>query len=138
MMILGLNAYHGYFSACLIRDGEMIAAVEEERFRRQKHWPGLPVRSVEYCLGATGITLADVDHIAISRDPKANVLKKVLFTFAWPLFRFSPRTFFRYRNFLLRSFGTKVGRHSYIYNAYPCFKYELQSASLKIGCLYEC
>ena len=81
MNILGLNAYHGDSSACVIRDGELIAAVEEERFRRQKHWAGLPVRSVEYCLGAAGITLADVDHIAINRNPKANVLKKVLFAF---------------------------------------------------------
>ena len=61
MIMLGLNAYHGDSSACVIRDGELIAAVEEERFCRQKHWAGLPVRSLEYCLEATGITLADVD-----------------------------------------------------------------------------
>jgi len=38
MNILGLNAYHGDFSACIIVDGKLIAAVEEERFTRQKHW----------------------------------------------------------------------------------------------------
>ena len=42
--ILGLNAYHGDASACLLRDGVLVAAAEEERFRRVKHWAGFPVR----------------------------------------------------------------------------------------------
>jgi carbamoyltransferase len=46
MIILGLNAYHGDSSACLLEDGEMIAAVEEERFTRIKHWAGLPVQAI--------------------------------------------------------------------------------------------
>ena len=42
MIILGINAYHGDVSAALLRDGELVAAVEEERFRRVKHWAGFP------------------------------------------------------------------------------------------------
>ncbi len=82
MNILGLNAYHGDSSACLVQDGKLIAAVEEERFQRLKHWAGLPVRSVRYCLEEAGISLSDVDYIAINRDPRANFLKKALFAFS--------------------------------------------------------
>jgi len=46
MIILGLNAYHGDSSACIVIDGKLIAAVEEERFTRMKHWAGLPVMAV--------------------------------------------------------------------------------------------
>ncbi len=49
MVILGLNAYHGDFSACIVIDGKLIAAVEEERFRRVKHWAGFPTESVMAC-----------------------------------------------------------------------------------------
>jgi carbamoyltransferase len=80
--ILGLNAYHGDSSACLVKDGVLIAAVEEERFRRIKHWAGFPSKSIEYCLSEAGITLSDVDHIAINQDAKANLWKKIGFTLA--------------------------------------------------------
>ncbi|NCO67744.1 MAG: hypothetical protein GW873_04250 [Nitrospirae bacterium] len=46
MIILGLNAYHGDSSACVVVVGQLIAAAEEERFRRIKHWAGLPAQSV--------------------------------------------------------------------------------------------
>jgi len=82
MIILGLNAYHGDSSACIVIDGKLIAAVEEERFARIKHWAGLPVQSIMYCLQESGAKLQDVDHIAINRDPKANFMKKTLFAFA--------------------------------------------------------
>ena len=68
MYILGLNAFHGDSSACLIRDGVMIAAAEEERFRRIKHWAGFPSEAIRYCLAEAGIGLADLDHIAINQD----------------------------------------------------------------------
>jgi carbamoyltransferase len=80
MIILGLNAYHGDSSACIVVDGNLIAAVEEERFTRIKHWAGLPVQAVSYCLEEAGVTLKEVDHIAINRDPKANIMKKALYT----------------------------------------------------------
>jgi len=81
MYILGLNAYHGDSSACLLRDGKLIAAAEEERFRRIKHWAGFPSEAIRYCLEAGGIDISQVDHIAINRDPQANLLKKALFAF---------------------------------------------------------
>ncbi len=80
MIILGLNAYHGDSSACIIVDGKLIAAVEEERFRRVKHWAGFPTESVRYCLNEAGISVEDIDHIALNRNPTANLLKKALFT----------------------------------------------------------
>ena len=77
--ILGLNAYHGDSSACLIRDGRLVAAAEEERFRRVKHWAGLPTQAVDFCLREAGLKLADVDHIAINRKPGVHNLRRLLF-----------------------------------------------------------
>jgi carbamoyltransferase len=79
MYLLGLNAYHADSSAAIFRDGEMIAATEEERFRRVKHWAGFPSMAVDFCLKEAGITLSELDHIAIGRDPKAKMDKKILF-----------------------------------------------------------
>lgn len=79
MYILGINAYHGDASAAIIKDGRLIAAVEEERFNRIKHCAGFPERSIRYCLDAAGIPLEDVDHIGISRDPSAHLHKKILY-----------------------------------------------------------
>jgi carbamoyltransferase len=79
MFILGINAYHADSSAAIFKDGQMIAATEEERFRRVKHWAGFPSMAVEFCLREAGITLKEVDHIAIGRDPKAKFDKKVMF-----------------------------------------------------------
>ncbi len=79
MYILGINAYHGDASAAIIRNGKLIAAVEEERFNRFKHCAGFPEQSIRYCLEAAGIGLEDLDHVGISRDPSAHLHKKVLF-----------------------------------------------------------
>jgi len=78
MYILGLNAYHGDAAAALIKDGRLIAAVEEERFNRIKHCAGFPVQSIEYCLRAAGIEIEEIEHVGISRDPSAHLHKKVL------------------------------------------------------------
>jgi len=78
MYILGINAYHGDSSACLLKDGVVICATEEERFRRIKHWAGFPSEAIKFCLEDTGITICDVDYITISRDPKANFFIKVI------------------------------------------------------------
>ncbi|HTM98030.1 MAG TPA: carbamoyltransferase C-terminal domain-containing protein [Pedobacter sp.] len=78
MYILGINAYHGDSSACIYQDGTLIAATEEERFRRIKHWAGFPSLAIAFCLKEAGITIQEVDYIAISRDPKANFQKKVI------------------------------------------------------------
>ncbi|WP_373032631.1 carbamoyltransferase [Sulfurovum sp.] len=77
MYILGLNAYHGDSSACIFKDGELIAATEEERIRRIKHWAGFPSESIKFCLDECGIDITQIDHITISRDPSANVYKKI-------------------------------------------------------------
>ncbi len=78
--ILGLNAYHGDASACLIADGKIIAAAEEERFRRVKHWAGFPSEAIRYCLEEAGIGLEAVEHVAVNSDPKASLLKKIGYT----------------------------------------------------------
>lgn len=77
MYILGLNAFHGDSSACIYKDNVLLAASEEERFRRIKHWAGLPTEAIQFCLQEAGISLSEVDHIAISRDPNANGYKKI-------------------------------------------------------------
>jgi carbamoyltransferase len=79
MIILGINAYHGDAAAALIKDGRIVAAVEEERFNRIKHCAGFPTESVKYCLRVAGIQIDAVDHVGISRDPSAHLHKKVLF-----------------------------------------------------------
>src|SRR5947199_6106748 len=79
MTILGLNAYHGDSAACLFVDGKLIAAAEEERFRRIKHWAGLPTEAVKFCLGEVGAKLSDVDAIAINRDPRVNHGRRLAF-----------------------------------------------------------
>ncbi|MEM1220859.1 MAG: carbamoyltransferase C-terminal domain-containing protein [Bacteroidota bacterium] len=79
MYTLGLNAYHGDSSACIYRDTELIAATEEERIRRIKHWAGLPTEAIKFCLQEAGITLDEVDYITVSRDPKAKFAQKALF-----------------------------------------------------------
>src|SRR3954466_3184698 len=79
MPILGLNAYHGDSAACLIKDGRLVAAAEEERFRRIKHWAGLPTNAIDYCLREGGVTLGEVEHIAINRKPGANNWRRLAF-----------------------------------------------------------
>jgi carbamoyltransferase len=77
--ILGINAYHGDAAAAIIKHGRLIAAAEEERFNRFKHSAGFPVNAIKYCLEAAGISLEDLDHVGISRDPSAHLHKKILF-----------------------------------------------------------
>lgn len=79
MYVLGINAYHGDAAAALVHDGKLIAAVEEERFNRIKHCAGFPEQAIRYCLDVAGISVTDLDHVGISRDPSAHLHKKVLF-----------------------------------------------------------
>ena len=94
--ILGINAFHGDSAACLIRDGEIVAAAEEERFRRIKHWAGFPSEAIRYCLDEGGIGLAEVEHVAVNQDAKANLGKKLAFMLTqaagpWPRARSHPQ-----------------------------------------------
>ena len=86
MMTLGINAAYHDSAACLVADGAVLAAAEEERFTRIKHgkrplpfttWE-LPFHAIDYCLGAAGIELADVDHVAYSFDPHLLLKRKRL------------------------------------------------------------
>lgn len=74
---LGINAYHGDSAAALFFRTELIAAIEEERIRRIKHWAGLPVEAVRFCLEEAGIGLEEVDVLAVSRDPYAKIGAKI-------------------------------------------------------------
>ena len=73
--ILGLNAYHGDSSAALLKDGALAGAVEEERYNRIKHWAGLPSLAAQQVLAMGGVDR--VQHLAISRDPKARFADKL-------------------------------------------------------------
>ncbi len=77
MIILGLNAFHDDSAAALLRDGVLVAAAEEERFRRLKHWAGFPAQAIAYCLREARISLADVDHLAVNQNSRANWLRKL-------------------------------------------------------------
>ena len=59
MYILGINAYHGDSSACILKDGIVIAASEEERFKRIKHWAGFPSEAIKFCLEAAAISVSE-------------------------------------------------------------------------------
>jgi len=80
-LIIGLNAFHGDSAATLLREGAFVCGVEEERLNRIKHWAGFPSLAIQSVLNDSGSHLSDVEHVAISRDPKANLIDKVLFAF---------------------------------------------------------
>jgi carbamoyltransferase len=77
MIILGINAFHADSSAALVKDGVLVAAAEEERFRRVKHWAGFPSQSIAYCLHEAGLRLCDVDHVAVNADSRAHRRRKL-------------------------------------------------------------
>ncbi|HRI80646.1 MAG TPA: carbamoyltransferase N-terminal domain-containing protein, partial [Cyclobacteriaceae bacterium] len=79
MYVLGLNAHHADSSAAIFKDGILLAASEEERFRRIKHWVGFPSMAIEFCLREAGVSLREVEIISIGRDPKAKLWRKALF-----------------------------------------------------------
>ena len=86
MYILGINAYHGNASAAIVADGRLLAAVEEERFNRVKYAAGFPAAAIRYCLDTAGITLREVNHIAIPRNPWARLGTKLLYALRMPSF----------------------------------------------------
>src|SRR5215510_655126 len=86
MNILGINAYHGNASAALVCDGKLVAAVEEERFNRVKYAAGFPAAAIRYCLKEAGITLANLDHVAVPRNPYARLGTKLFYALRMPSF----------------------------------------------------
>ncbi|MBI4243414.1 MAG: carbamoyltransferase [Planctomycetes bacterium] len=69
MNILGISAFYHDSAASLVQDGEIIAAVQEERFTRKKHDHNFPVNSVNYCLKAAGLTMNDINYVAFYEKP---------------------------------------------------------------------
>jgi carbamoyltransferase len=86
MNILGINAYHGNASAAILCDGKLVAAVEEERFNRVKYAAGFPAAAIRYCLQTAGITAAEIDHVAVPRNPYARLGTKLLYALRMPSF----------------------------------------------------
>jgi carbamoyltransferase len=84
MLILGLNAYHGDVAAVLLRDGELVAAIEEERFRRIKHCAGIPEHAMRACLEMGGVSAEQVDVFAVPRARRVHLPRKVLFALRHP------------------------------------------------------
>ena len=68
-IILGISAFYHDSAATLVRDGEIIAAAQEERFSRIKHDPAFPAQSIRYCLAAAGVTLAEVSDVVFYDKP---------------------------------------------------------------------
>ena len=105
--ILGLSAFHADASAAALADGRLVAGVEEERFRRIKHWAGFPEQAVRYCLGElAGGSLDGVAALAVSRQPRAYLLRKAALALSHP--RSLPRAVSRARN--LAQVGTLESR----------------------------
>ena len=82
MMILGINTYHADTSACLIKNGHLIAAAEEERFTRIKHYSGFPVNSIKFCLKKAGVSFNEIDYITVNFNLRYNLYERIKFTFS--------------------------------------------------------
>jgi carbamoyltransferase len=86
VIILGISAFHANASAAIVVDGRLVAAVEEERFNRVKYAAGFPAQAVRYCLEAEGVTLTEVDHVAIPRNPWVRLGTKLRYALRMPAF----------------------------------------------------
>ncbi len=80
MIILGLNINHADTSACLIVNGSIIAAIEEERFVRKKHYAGFPQNSIEFCLSLAKLKIKDVNFITVNYSPSSNLRQKFFYS----------------------------------------------------------
>tara|TARA_Y100001935_G_C16962360_1_gene340074 strand:- start:31 stop:360 length:330 start_codon:yes stop_codon:yes gene_type:complete len=69
MYILGISAYYHDSAACILKDGKIIGAAQEERFTRKKHDQNFPVNAIRYCLKEAGISASDLDFVAFYDKP---------------------------------------------------------------------
>jgi carbamoyltransferase len=92
MDILGISAFYHDSAAALVRDGRVVAAAQEERFTRRKHYAGFPVESIRYCLREGGVSLGDLTYVAFYDKPLVK-FERLLETYLG----FAPRGF---RSFL--------------------------------------
>jgi carbamoyltransferase len=86
MNILGINAYHGNASAAIVCNGQLVAAVEEERFSRVKYAAGFPAQAIRYCLKSAGLKVEEIDHVAVPRNPYARLATKLFYAVRMPSF----------------------------------------------------
>jgi len=94
--IVGLSAYHADASAAALEDGRLVAAVEEERFRRVKHWAGYPEQALRWCVEELGGDAREVEAFAVARRPRAYFARKAWLALTHP--RSLPRAASRVRN----------------------------------------
>ena len=80
MYILGISSFYHDSAVCLIKDGKVLYAVEEERFSRVKHDNKFPLKAVKFCLEEAGISIADVNYVAYYEKPLLK-FERILQTF---------------------------------------------------------
>ena len=78
-VILGINANHADSSACIIINGKIIAAIEEERLNRIKHFSGYPIKAIKECLNIGKLESTEITDIAFNTRPLSNIVPKSLF-----------------------------------------------------------
>ena len=101
--ILGLNIYHADSAACLIKNGSIEFAIEEERINRIKHWAGFPLESIKACIKHANIDFDQIDYIAINTNPYSNIFEKI---------KYSVTNFSNYENFI-KKFFSKLKKTSF-------------------------
>ena len=84
MNVLGINLFHGDASAAILIDGWPVLAVAEERLNRVKHYGGFPRLAIEACLKAAGISIEQVEHVAVGRSVRANLGRKLAYAASKP------------------------------------------------------
>ena len=98
MLILGLNSFHADSSASLIKDGKIIYSLEEERFKRIKHYSGFPIEAIEKVLKYSNTNIEDIDYITTNKSNLYNIFEKIKFSLKH--FQFNALVeYFKDRNF---------------------------------------
>jgi len=107
MIVLGLNLKHGDASACIIKDGKLLSAVEEERFTRVKHTSHFPINSINFCLNQNNISIDEVDYITHNSKFFYNFFPRIFFFFKYFSKYFSWKKFYIFflnRNYIVKNF----------------------------------
>ena len=78
-IIIGVNSNHADSSACIIVDGKLVAALEEERINRIKHFAGFPIESIKNCIKIAGVEDHEITDIAFNTKPYSNLIPKGVF-----------------------------------------------------------
>lgn len=113
MIVVGVSAFYHDSAAALVRDGEIVAAAQEERFTRIKHDPGFPINALRFCLEAAGVTANQIDHVAFYDKPflKFERLLETYLAFAprgFASFRMALPVWLREKLFLKDLLGTRL------------------------------